>query len=250
MSGKSTHRKNFLARVYDAFLPSKHGYTKEQDYRHSAITFFILFTLVAIGVISVAYIVSNHMEMREDSVFVPSTTFTSDQMQTVISELEAQGFVDGMSMEHGVKAYGTHDMCQQWRDSFYEKNIREPIENADESSLLSYGVIGMTQNDEYENLTIQTLTDDTSVSVLGYITNTSTDVKEAIDAYAKWCAVLHDGQKLHVSFTNQNGDEYYSTDVSSASEIVSQLEGADTGTDSVSETNDTNKENVGDAPTE
>lgn len=222
-------KRGWLNRVYDEIFPPKpnHEYTEDQDYHHATIVFVIVFALVVAAVVSIWVVVANHMSYRSDHIFIPASTFTTDQVKSIGNDLDGQGFVD-VSYESGlgIRAYGTPTMCDEWRSSFYEKNVSDAIAKID-GSLVSYGIIWMQPSDGYDTLTIQTVTNDPSVEVIGYMTVTNETVKEIIDGVAAWCAVLHDGQKLHISFVNQDGNEYLSEDVSNASMIVFMLEDDD-----------------------
>lgn len=249
-NNKPSHKKKpLLVRMYDTIIPSRHGgYTEEQDYRHSAISFVVVFTLVVTIITSVCLLINNHNSYRTDHILVPAVTFTSDQASDVTQSLIDTGFVDvSYVKDKGVYAYGTKEMCDEWRASFKEKNVDDAMSKMDESFIAS-GIVGMSVSDDSKTFTIKTLTTDSSVDVIGYIVTGNSDVKAIIDGLAEWCAVLNDGNALHVSFTDSDGNEYFSIDATSASNLVSQMQSKSDDSDNDSgNTNSSNDSSDGDS---
>ena len=240
--------KDALARVWDAIAGERHaGRDERQDRMHSAIVFIVMLALATSIATLGAWLWHDHASYREDHVFVPAATYTSDQVDEVERQLEGMGFVDLSAGDTGVTAYGTHEMCDAWRSSFWDRNVSDAITAASMSSdtfatHMSSGVTGMRHSDDWTRLTISTLTSDPSVSVIGYMIESDQKLSDAIDAAANWCAVLHDGQRIGVSFVGQDGSEYLALDTDTASDIIVQLqqqaEGGD-GTQGDATQNDT-----------
>lgn len=244
--GVFSHKKKpLLVRMYDAIIPSRHGgYTDEQDYRHSAVSFMVVFAIIVTIVTSICLLINNHQAYRVDHVLVPAVTFTSDQASDVTQSLTDTGFVDvSYVKDKGVYAYGTKEMCDEWRASFKEKNVDDAMSKMDESFIAS-GIVGMSLSDDSKTLTIKTLTTDSSVDVIGYIVTGDSDVKAIIDGLAEWCAVLDDGNALHVSFTDSDGNEYFAIDATSTSNLVSQMQSKSDDSDNDNSATDNSNEDV------
>ena len=228
--------KDALARVWDTALGSRHAGTSErQDRTHSAIVFLILLTLVASIASLGAWLWHDHAAYREDHILVPAATYTSDQVTSVETQLQDMGFVDITEGDTGVTAYGTTAMCDAWRSSFWDRNVSDAVTDfgttssaMSAASHMANGIIGMSHSDDWTTVTVTTLTNDPSVSVIGYMLESDTTASDAIDAAANWCAVLHDGQRLHVSFVGQDGNEYLAIDTDTAHDIIVQLQGQET----------------------
>lgn len=227
--------KDVLARVWDTVFGSRRaGTNARQDRMHSAIVFLVLLAIVTSIASLGAWLWNDHASYRADHILVPAATYTSDQAASVETQLQDMGFVDITEGQKGVTAYGTKTMCDAWRSSFWDRNVSDAVADiGTESSVTSAashmanGIISMDHSDDWTTVTIKTLTSDPSVSVIGYMLETDTVASDAIDAAANWCAVLHDGQKLHVSFIGQDGSEYLATDTDTAHDIIAQLQGQD-----------------------
>lgn len=229
--------KDALARVWDTVLGSRHAGTSErQDRAHSTIVFLVLLALVtSIASLSV-WLWHDHASYREDHILVPAATYASDQVTSVETQLQDMGFVDIAEGDTGVTAYGTKAMCDAWRSSFWDRNVSDAVTDlgttssvASAASHMANGIIGMSHSDDWTTVTIKTLTSDPSVSVIGYMLESDTTASDAIDAAANWCAVLHDGQRLHVSFVGQDGNEYLAIDTDTAHDIIAKLQGQEAG---------------------
>lgn len=227
--------KDALARIWDTVFGSRHaGTSARQDRMHSAIVFLVLLAIVTSIASLVAWLWNDHASYRADHILVPAATYTSDQATSVEAQLQDMGFVDITEGQKGVTAYGTKTMCDAWRSSFWDRNVSDAVADigtassaSSAASHMANGIISMDHSDDWTTVTIKTLTSDPSVSVIGYMLETDTVASDAIDAAANWCAVLHDGQKLHVSFIGQDGSEYLATDTDTAHDIIAQLQGQD-----------------------
>lgn len=245
---ESAHReKPLLVRMYDAIAPSRHGgYTEEQDHRHSVVSFMVSFVIVVTVATSVCLLVRNYQSYRADHILVPAVTFTNDQAGDVMRSLADMGFVDVIYVEgKGVYAHGTKGMCDEWRSSFREKNVDDAMSKVGKSFVAS-GIVGSSVSDDGKALTISTLTADRSVDVIGYIVTSDREVKAMVDGLAEWCAVLNDGDALHVSFVDSDGKEYLSIDATSSSNLVSQMQSKDDDGDDVHGVTDDGNDSNGD----
>lgn len=228
--------KDALARIWDTVFSSRHaGTNARQDRMHSAIVFLVLLAIVTSIASLGAWLWNDYASYRADHILVPAATYTSDQVTSVETQIQDMGFVDITEGQTGVTAYGTKTMCDAWRASFWDRNVSDAVADIGTASSVSSaashmtnGIISMNHSDDWTTVTIKTLTSDPSVSVIGYMLETDTVASDAIDAAANWCAVLHDGQKLHVSFIGQDGSEYLATDTDTAHDIIAQLQGQDT----------------------
>lgn len=227
--------KDVLARVWDTVFGSRHaGTSTRQDRMHSAIVFLVLLAIVTSIASLGAWLWNDYASYRADHILVPAATYTSDQATSAEAQLQDMGFVDITEGQKGVTAYGTKAMCDTWRASFWDRNVSDAVADigtassaSSAASHMANGIISMDHSDDWTTVTIKTLTSDPSVSVIGYMLETDTAVSDAIDAAANWCAVLHDGRKLHVSFIGQDGSEYLATDTDTAHDIIAQLQGHD-----------------------
>lgn len=231
--------KDAFARIWDGMFgrhddatdgTGNSGGESVRDRMHSAIVFVVIIAIAAAIIGCGWYIGNDYVTRHEAHVFVPSTTYTSDQASEVKSQLKSMGFRDPKQYSNGIAAYGTKSMCKKWRDSFWQTNVRDNVSVIDDkqsTELLGVGIYTMSHDDGWRNLTIKTLTSDSSTSVLGYVVSQSQTVSKAIDAAAQWCSVLHDGRKIHVSFQDRDGKEYWSTDADSENAIVVALQKRD-----------------------
>lgn len=238
--------KDIFARIWDSIFgkhkqaasnatsnqqesPKDYEKQAQKDHAHSVIVFMIIFLIAAGIIIFSGWLINDSAAYTQDHIFVPAATYDTDQSSTVITQLTDMGFRNITEQDSGITAYGTQDMCNNWESSFWDTNISDNISVMDSSSTLVYnGIISMTHDDDWTTLTIQTITNDSSTSTLGYIVSNSSSISEAITASAEWCAVLHDGQSLHISFTDQNNEEYWSCDASSKADIIRKLQERDT----------------------
>lgn len=224
--------KDALARIWDTVFGDRHAGTSEtQDRAHSAIVFLVMLALVT-GIASLGtWLWNDHAAYREDHILVPAATYASDQAESVEDQLQGMGFVDLSAGKSGITAYGTKAMCDAWRSSFWDRNVSDAVSDMDAtpsatsaSSHMASGIISMRHSDDWKTVTIATLTDNASVSVIGYMLESDDAASGAIDAAANWCAILHDGRKLHVSFVRQDGSEYLAVDTDTAHDIIAQLQ--------------------------
>lgn len=245
--------KDALARVWDTIVSSGHaGRSETQDRVHSAIVFVVIIAIVTSIAVLGAWLVHDYTSYRDDHIFVPATTYGSDQAASVESQLSGMGFVDMSEDDDGITAYGTHEMCDAWRSSYWDRNVSNAVADIGTSSLsgtmsathMASGIMDMRHSDDWTTVTITTLTTDPSVSVIGYMIESDTSMADAIDAAANWCAVLHDGQRLHVSFAGKDGGEYLAIDTDTATDIIAQLQeqgsGGAGGTDANADADATN----------
>jgi hypothetical protein len=235
--GKETHEydlngKDALARIWDTVFGDRHAGTNEtQDRAHSAIVFLVTLALIT-GIASLgAWLWHDHASYREDHILVPAATYADDQTESVEGQLKDMGFVDIATGDAGITAYGTKSMCDTWRSSFWDRNVADAVASMSDTAAttsanhMASGIVRMSHDDDWKTVTITTLTSSPSVSVIGYMLESDDVASAAIDAAANWCAILHDGRRLHVSFVEQDGSEYLSIDTDTTRDIIAQLQG-------------------------
>ena len=82
--GDACNKPPMFSKLYDKmFPPSTGGYTFEQDMRHSAIMFILIFSMISVAIGSIGYMTYDTYHYMEDSILVPSTLFTRDRKSVV-----------------------------------------------------------------------------------------------------------------------------------------------------------------------
>lgn len=229
LSREDVYKKPPLAQLYDKLNPG--DYTIRQDFYHSLFIFaFIAIIIICISVMGI----STHIKesnMRSSHVTIPATAFVSGQESNITDQLSGSGFVDvGFDENGNIIAYGTPNMTQQYKDSFYEKHIK-PLSSILTGDLTQYGIESIEVSDDGKTMTIRTYRDLTVTSVELGSTVESKDISKLISEYSTWCGVRNNGEPMKVNFVNimdltdgTNGTQYWSSTRPTGAQMVADLE--------------------------
>lgn len=229
LTREDVYKKPPLAVLYDKMNPG--DYTIRQDFYHSLFIFAFIFIIFAcIITMSITNIVRDS-SLHESKLTIPASSFVSGQEGTVFALLDGYGFIDISYDEDGdIVAWGTSDMVQEYKDSFYEKNVKA-ITDKIEGDFTESGIESIQISDDYKTLTINTYRDMTYTSSAFSKMVESKDVSNIIDKLYEWCGMRNDGEAMTTRFVNvmdmtdgSTGTQYWQSNAHNASQMVAELE--------------------------
>lgn len=232
LTREDVYHKPILAQLYDKMNPG--DYTIRQDFYHSLFIFSFLVIVVACLVTMNLASGFRHDYDRSAKLIIPSTTFVASQESTVRNTLSDYGFVDMELDENGnLVAYGNPDIVQQYKDSFYEKNVADLDKKITSETGIGYdSVESIEVTDDYKTMTIKTYRNVTENEAALQLFLSNDDIKKAIQSYSDWCLMRNEGgTPLTIKFVNvldttdgSGGTQYYETSEPTASKILAEYE--------------------------
>lgn len=161
-----------------------------------------------------------------DSIIVPETTFTTTQVDTVIGNLEEQGFRDVKYVDGtGVVGYGTPEMVDAYKESYKEKSFDPARDELATAQLQDYGIEEAVLSSDWKELTLYTYTNDDDSALISYMLTTDSEVEDLVNTFATWCKMYYDGEELTIEFIClEDGQTYLSRKIATVSELISTLE--------------------------
>lgn len=229
LTREDVYKKPPLAQLYDKMNPG--DYTIRQDFYHSlfifAFIFLIFACLIVMGLANYFKVTGNH----EDQLIIPDSSFVSGQESTVTDILLGYGFTDISYNDNGdIVAWGSADMVQQYKDSFYDKRVK-PAREKMRADMTSNSIESIKTSDDYRTLTICTYRDMTYSSSAFSRMVEQEDVAIIIETMYEWCGIRNDGEKMTTRFVNvmnltdgTDGTQYWETQAATPAQMVAQLE--------------------------
>lgn len=217
-------KRPLFARIYSWVVPG--DYTARQDRHHVIVVSCVLAVLVGLVAFS-GWRWSDYLGYQvSDSIIVPETTFTTTQVDTVVDNLEEQGFRDVQYVDGtGVVGYGTPEMVDAYKESYKEKSFDPARDELASAQLQDYGIEEAVLSNDWKKLTLYTYTNDDDSALISYMLTTDTEVEDLINTFATWCKMYYDGEELTLEFVGlEDGQTYLSRKIATVSELISTLE--------------------------
>lgn len=222
--GDMPQRRPLFARLYSWVIPG--DYTAKQDRYHVIAVSCVVAVLVGLVAFS-GWRWSDYLGYQvSDSIIVPETTFTTTQVDTVIGNLEEQGFRDVQYVDGtGVVGYGTPEMVDAYKESYKEKSFDPARDELATAQLQDYGIEEAVLSSDWKELTLYTYTNDDDSALISYMLTTDSEVEDLVNTFATWCKMYYDGEELTIEFIGlEDGQTYLSRKIATVSELISTLE--------------------------
>ena len=229
LTREDVYTKPIFARLYDKMNPG--DYTIRQDFYHS-LFLFIIFVLIVCSIFAISLgITMKENSKREAELTIPSASFVSGQENNIYELLNEYGFVDTQINSNGdIIAYGTQEMVEAYKDSYYKKNVDDIIYLIESNDFTEYGIEDIDISDDYKTLTISTYLYATNdLDLLKSIL--TDDISDMIRILFIWCGMVNNGEPMTTEFVNvfdttdgTKGTTYYTTQRSSAGGIIGDIE--------------------------